>query len=112
MALLASQKVVRTGLTPTYAAATGGGDTFTPGQNLFLHVKNASGGAITVTVVTPATTSGLGIDDLVVSVAATTGDRMIGLLTGSLTAAAATGLGSITYSGVTSLTVAIIDASE
>ncbi len=112
MALLASQKVVRTGLAPTYAAATGGGDTFTPGQNLFLHVKNASGASITVTLDTPGTTSGLAIDNPAVSVPATTGDRMIGPLSGSLFAAAATGLGSITYSGVTSLTVAIIDVSE
>ncbi len=112
MALLATQKVVRTGLAPTYAAAAAGGDTFTPGQAVMLHVKNASAGALTVTVVTPGTTSGQAIDDIIVSVPATTGDRMIGPLPGSLITNTATGVGNITYSGVTSLTVAIIDTSE
>lgn len=109
MALLATQTVTRTGLAPTYAAAAGGGDTFTPGQNTFLHVKNGSGGAITVTIATPGTTSGLAIADVSVSVPATTGDRMIGPLPGSLFTDPATGVGNITYSGVTSLTVAIVD---
>ena len=112
MALLAAQKVVRTGLAPTYAAAAGGGDTFNPGQGTMLHVKNASGAAITVTIVTPGSTSGQAIADVSVSVPATTGDRMIGPLSGSLFTDPATGVGNITYSGVTSLTVAIVDNSE
>ncbi len=109
MALLTTQTVSRTGLAATYAAAAAGGDTFSPGQHTFLHIKNASAGAITVTVVTPGTTSGLAIADVAVSVPATTGDRMIGPLGGSLVADPATGLGNITYSAATSVTVAIID---
>ena len=112
MALLASQKVVRTGLAPAYAAANAGGDTFTPGQGVFLEAKNASGAAITVTIVTPGSTSGQAIADVAVSVPATTGERKIGPLPGSLFADPATGVGNITYSGVTSLTVAIVDVSE
>lgn len=112
MALLATQQVVRTGLAPSYSAAAGGGDTFNPGPETFLHVKNTSGGSITVTVVTPGATGGLAIADVSVAVPATTGDRMIGPLPGSLFADATTGLGSITYSGVTNLTVAVIDVSD
>lgn len=107
MALLATQQVSINGLAPSYAAATGGGDTITCGDRVFLHVKNASGGAITVTVVTPNTISGLAIADVAISVPATTGDRMIGPLTSALFDPG-TGLASITYSGVTSLTVAAI----
>lgn len=112
MALLATQTVVRTGLAPSYSAAAGGGDTFNPSPESFLHVKNGSGAPITVTVVTPGATGGLAIADVSVSVPATTGDRMIGPLPGSLFADPTTGLGSITYSGVTSLTVAIVDVSD
>ncbi len=112
MALLATQKVVRTGLAPAYSAAAGGGDTFVPGQSVMAHIKNGSGAAITVTIVTPGSTSGQAIADVSVSVPATTGDRMIGPLPGSLFTDPATGVGNITYSGVTTLTVAIVDTSE
>lgn len=106
MALLATQSIVRAGLAPSYAAAAGGGDTFTPGSNVFLHVKNASGGAITVTIVTPRTdVYGNAIADNTVSVPATTGDRMIGPFPYEGYADPATGVGNITYSGVTSLTI-------
>ncbi len=110
MALLATQPVLRAGLAPIFTAATVGGDTFTPGQTTFLHVKNASAGAITVTIVTPGTSSGLAIADVAVSVPATTGDRMIGPLPAFLFSLA--GVGSITYTAVTSLTVAVISVDD
>ncbi len=106
MALLATQPIVRAGLAPAYAAAAGGGDTFAPGSNVFLHVKNASGGALTVTVVTPRTDAlGNPIADNAISVPATTGDRMIGPFPAEAYADPTTGLANITYSGVTSLTI-------
>lgn len=106
MALLASQSITRAGLAPSYAAATGGGDTFTPDGDTFLHVKNASGGAITVTIVTPRTDAwGNAIADNTVSVPATTGDRMIGPFPADSYADPTTGLASITYSAVTTLTI-------
>lgn len=106
MALLASQSITRAGLAPAYAAATGGGDTFTPDGDTFLQVKNASGGAITVTIVTPRNDAwGNAIADNTVSVPATTGDRMIGPFPADSYADPTTGLASITYSGVTSLTI-------
>lgn len=112
MALLATQSIVRAGLAPSYAAAAGGGDTFTPGTDTFLHVKNASGGAITVTIVTPRTDAyGNAIADNAISVPATTGERMIGPFPYEAYADPTTGLANITYSGTTSLTIGAFTAS-
>ena len=107
MALLAKQQIINTGLVPAYSAAAGGGDTFNPGDNTFLHAKNASGAPITVTV-DSKTPSNFGTDvDLVVAVAAGS-ERMIGPLPASRFQDPTTGLGNVTYSGVTSLTVAVL----
>lgn len=112
MALLAVQSITRAGLASAYAAAAGGGDTFLPDGRTFLHVKNASGGAITVTIVTPRTDAyGNAIADNTVSVPATTGDRMIGPFPAEAYADPTTGLANITYSGVTSLTVGAFQLS-
>lgn len=108
MATLATQSASLTGLAPAYAAASGGGDKLAPSDRTFLHAKNASGGALTVTVVTPGTSvGGLGIADVSVSVPAA-GERIIGPFPAQFFADPADGLASITYSGVTSLTVAAI----
>lgn len=113
MALLATQSITRAGLAPAYAAAAGGGDTFTPDRNTFLHIKNASAGAITVTIVTPRTDAlGNAIADNTVSVPATTGDRMIGPFPAEFYADPTTGLANITYSGVTSLTVGAFNVAQ
>jgi hypothetical protein len=111
MATLTVQTVSRSGLNPAYAAAAGGGDKFAPDKDTFLHVKNGSGGALTV--VTPLTDPGSGqaISDVAVSVPAA-GERMIGPFNASSFADPADGLASITYSGVTSLTVAAIKVQE
>lgn len=106
MATLATQLITRAGTAPSYAAAAGGGDRFTPGPTTFLHVKNASGGAITVTIVTPRTDAyGNAIADNTVSVPLTTGDRMIGPFPAEAYGSLTDGLADITYSGVTSLTI-------
>lgn len=115
MATLTPQVVTRAGLGPTYAACTGGGDAAACGFDNFLHVKNASGGAITVTLAIPAGASGFSsaaYTSTAVSVPATTGDRMIGPLNPQLYQDPTTGLCTITYSGVTSLTVALIILQE
>ena len=109
MATLTTQEVRRSGLAPTYAAAAVGGDSFTPGDDTFLHVKNTSGGALTVTVVTPNSAfEDATIADIAVSVPATTGDRMIGPFPSQHFADPTDGLADITYSGVTNLTVAVL----
>jgi hypothetical protein len=108
MALLATQNITRAGLAPAFAAAAGGGDTFTPDGDTFIEVKNASGSSVTVTIVTPRTDAwGNQIADNVITVPATTGDRMIGPFPADAYADPTTGLASITYSAVTSVTVAV-----
>lgn len=105
MATLATQSVTRAGVAPTYAAAAAGGDRFTPSTDTFLHVKNASAGALTVTVVTPRTDAyGNAIADNAISVPAS-GERMIGPFPADWYGSTTDGLADITYSGVTSLTI-------
>lgn len=104
MALLATQAVGLAGTTLTLAAATGGGDTFTPGDNVFLEVNNGSGAPITVTIDSKVLSNYGTDEDIIVSVAA--GARVgIGPLPAQRFADPNTGLGNITYSGVTTLTV-------
>lgn len=110
MATLAIQPITRAGVAPTYAACTGGGDKFLPDADTFLHVKNGSGGALTVTIVTPREAfPGAAISDIAVSVPATN-ERMIGPFPAEQFADPAdpNGLANITYSGVTTLTIAAI----
>lgn len=105
MATLTVQDVKRTGVGPTYAAAAGGGDKFAPSKDTFLHAKNGSAGALTVTVVTPNEAfKDVAIADVAVSVPAG-GERMIGPFPAEHFANSADGLADITYSGVTSLTI-------
>lgn len=112
MALLTPQPVTVTGLNPSYSAASGGGDTVRPGDKVFLHVKNGSGSAVTVTIVQakPCNMSGSSpTHDRVVSVPAS-GERMIPTGPPAQFASQSTGLASITYSSATSVTVAAVQA--
>jgi hypothetical protein len=111
MALLATQSVGYAGVQPSLAAAAGGGDTFTPAQNLFLYVNNGGGSSITVTVVTPQTSRGQAISDLSVSVVNAT-VRFIRISPADFFADPTTGLGTITYSGVTSVTVGVFQVQD
>lgn len=86
-------------------AAAGGGDTAPVGPGRFLYVNNGSGGSLTVTVATPGTVSGLAIADTAVAVGA--GDHA--LIPLSNVFRGANGRAAVTYSGVTSLTVAAFE---
>jgi len=78
MALLTAQQITVTGLQPVYAAVSASDTLVHPGGDaVFLHVKNAGGGADTVTLVVPGSLYGVAIADATVSVPATSGDRMI-----------------------------------
>lgn len=111
MAVLAVQTITRAGLAPAYSAAAAAGDKFTPSDRTVLHVKNGSAGALTVTVVTPKQTSyGADIADVAVSVPAG-GERLVGPFAYEHFADTDDGLADITYSGVTSLTVAALELS-
>ncbi|MFE9949289.1 hypothetical protein ACFYRJ_17360 [Streptomyces sp. NPDC005531] len=106
MALLAQQVIARSGLTPTYSAAAAS-TTVTCGDRSFLHVKNANGSSMTVTLTATAQVDGQAVADLVVTVPATTGDKMIGPISNKLFASLVDGVSaSITYSATTSVTVA------
>lgn len=107
MALLSTQAASPSGTAPTYAAASAGGDTFAPGDDVMLHVKNASTAAITVTVASPTPCSQGATHDLSVSVPAS-GERLIGPFPAQRFANATTGLVGVTYSAAASVTVAVI----
>lgn len=111
MALLTPVAIRRTsnGRDLVGAAAAGGGDTFINNGRELLHIKNASVSPITVTVVTPGTVDGGAIADLAIVVPAGA-THMAGPFppqnyndTGAVG-----GLVSLTYSGVTTLTVGVI----
>lgn len=106
-----SQDVVRTGLNPNLTAPTVDGDIVDTG-NVALWVDNASGGAVTVTVVSSSSQDGLNTEDLVVSVPAA-GKRLIGPFparTFAQASDATIGAGRVLvdYSAVTSVTRAVI----
>lgn len=108
MATLTTQVHSLAGITPTYASAAGGGDRFVPGDNVYIEVVNGSGGSITVTIDSKVP-SNWGTD-VNVAVAVAAGARAkIGPLPAQRFAAS-DGLGDITYSGVTSLTIGVFAA--
>jgi hypothetical protein len=107
MALLQPQVVSLAGTTPTYAAAAGS-TTIPTGEHLFLHVKNANGSSMTVTLTATGKVRGQTAADVVVTVPATTGDKMIGPIPAELFASSADGTCAVTYSSTTSVTVALI----
>src|SRR4051812_43420173 len=103
MATLATQSITTAGITPTFAAAAGGGDKCLPGAGTYLHIKNGGGGSITVTLVTPATVDTLAVGDRAVAVGAGAEAKIA--VPDTLYRDPADGLASITYSGVTTVTV-------
>lgn len=103
MATLTVQDIVRTGLETTYADAAGGGDDFANTGVEFIHIKNGSGSDITLTIVTTETIDGLAVADRTVVITAGE-ERMIGPFPCRWYGASV----SLTYSDVTSLTLAII----
>jgi len=111
MAALTTQVIRRSAITPSYAAAAGGGDTFTPGQRVFLHVKIGS----TATTVTVAVPAGKGVDFADMSVGSlstgsvTSAERMLGPFPADLFADPVTGQVSVTYSQVTGVTIGVFD---
>lgn len=105
MTLLTPQQVAITGTAPTYAAVTSS-DTFNHDSRAFLHVKNGSGSSINVTVVSPGTLRGQNYNPPVVAVPAGT-DRFIGPFDIGLQDPT-TGVITVTYSSITSVTAALI----
>lgn len=113
MATLTTQQITRAGITPTYAAVTGGGDAceVSGSGDVFLHFKNTNAATCTVTLAIPSGAStypNIAYTNVAVVIPATVGDKMIGPISG-LFADPVTGLCTITYSGTsTNTTVACV----
>jgi hypothetical protein len=97
MATLTTQVISIAGTAPTYGAAAASTKVVC-GERTFLHVKNAAGSSMTVTLSATAKVRGQAVADLVVTVPATTGDMMIGPITQDLFAGLSDGLASVGYS--------------
>lgn len=111
MAALTIQSISATGVGPTYAAAAGGGDTFAPTDMTkhFLHVKNGGGGSINVVIDDPTSATPTGATAFnpdTTTAVPNGGERMIAV-DPSRFRDNATGNVSITYSGVTSVTIGV-----
>lgn len=107
MAVLVTQKTTASGLTPSFQSAASGGDSYEPASNTFLYLKNGSGSPITVTIVTTATIYGQPISNVSVVVPAG-GESLAGPYDPGMVAQPGSSLANLTYSGVTNLTVAVI----
>jgi hypothetical protein len=107
MAALTTQVVNPSGTVITYAAAAAGGDTFKGNPRGIFRVKNADATATTVTIVVPGNTNyGQALPDIALSVAAGAEANFAfdqSFLDG-------TGSVAVTYSKVTSLTVAYTES--
>lgn len=110
VALPAATDITAAGATPVYTGSLSAANTYTVpcDGRTFLHVKNAGGSPCTVTVITPNVSDGLAIADQTVVVIATTGDMMIGRLNPFTYSDPLTGLMSVTFSFITSVTVAVL----
>jgi len=111
VALLTNQVIRRSGLNPTYGAATAGGDTFTGSNRTFLHVKVGS----TATTITLPVPTGKGVDFVDIAIGTltvgpvTSAERMIGPCMAEVFSDPVTGLVTVNYSQVTGVTVAVFD---
>lgn len=102
-----------TSITPTFAginlapvAAAAGGDKFLNDGNTLLYIKNGGGSSINATVAAPGTPGGLTLTPPVVAVPAG-GEKILGPFDPKYFNDAS-GFVNLTYSGVTSVTVAVI----
>lgn len=107
MATLTVQSVVLAGITPSLVAAAAGGDEFVNSGKTLIYVKNGGGGSINVTVDSQAVCSQGYDHDAVVAVPAGE-ERMIGPFSKDRFNDSDVKV-QITYSGVTSVTIAAIE---
>lgn len=110
MATLQVQTVDLDGLTPSFAAASAGGDKFPadPDGRTFLAIKNGGASPITATIATPGKTGGLDIAEQAVTVAAG-GEVWVKPARADLIRGA-DGLADISWSATASVTVAAVRA--
>lgn len=105
MATLTTQQAGQTGVQVTTTAAAGGGDACECGAQNWLYVNNGGGSPITVTLVVPSSLSPYsGMTYTNVAVTVTNGTTKM-IPVGAQFRDPTTGLCTITYSGVTTVTV-------
>jgi hypothetical protein len=108
MALLTAQEIGSTGALPTLSAVSAS-DTFVPDDRTFLWVKNTNAATRDITITTVNTGVGsLAIADVIVTIAATTGEEMIGPFPYNQFADKSTGLATVTYTSATNVTAAVV----
>jgi hypothetical protein len=107
VAVLTAQNIARSGLSESFAAATVSGDTFVNDERTFLHIKNTNAATRDVTVTPSRLVDGRAASPLVVTVAALTGDVLIGPFPAA-DYNNTDNVVSITYSAVTNLTIALV----
>ncbi|HVE26575.1 MAG TPA: hypothetical protein VNC22_14280 [Sporichthya sp.] len=108
MATVSVQDVSRAGTTPTYNAASGGGDKFSPGAHTFVHVLNTGGSATAPTFVTPGQVQELAVADATGGTTpATTGSKMYGPFPPEIFAGS-DGLCAVTWSVTSGVTFAVM----
>jgi hypothetical protein len=98
------------GLVPSYSAANAS-DTFVPDDRTYLHVFNTNAATRTITITSPATTGGLAVQDPGPTIAATTGQLIMGPFPASIYADPTTGLCTVTPSAAAGVTYAAIRMS-
>lgn len=114
MATLTTQVINRGGTVVTPVAAAGGGDAMSCGAGMMLRVVNGGGAPITVTLAVPAARTyeaNVSITSPAISVTNGT-TKEIGPIDAQTFMDPTTGLCTITYSGVTTVTVAAVQLSQ
>ncbi len=114
MATLTTQVINRAGVVVTPVAAAGGGDAMTTGSGMMLEVVNGGGSPINVTLAVPAARTyepNVAITSPIVSVTNGT-TKWIGPVDSATFTDPTTGLCTITYSAVTSVTVAAVQLAQ
>ena len=110
MATITVQTITESGITPTFASATAEGDVMDNDGKTFLMIKNDGGGSVTVTVTAQVTSFNMGAFGPLTKSNATiaVGAGAEGMIGPFSTLAFNTNNSqiSITYSGVTSVTIA------
>lgn len=101
------QSVTNAGAVVTTASANVDGNYFVNDGKTFLQVTNGGGSSITVTIDSPIECSQGGTHDITVTVAAGA-TKIIGFFDKNRFNAVTTGYVNITYSGVTTVTVAAV----
>lgn len=111
MSLRTAEQLTRSpGLSPTFTAADVAGDSFANDGRTMFRWKNTSGAPITVTIPLVTTVDGQAITSKTISVPATTGDVQTDVFPADYNDTL--GRVNVTYSAVTSLTVACYKISK